>query len=148
MDAKERIPDVSLTSDIIVGFPGETYEDFKETLSLVKEVEFSSLFTFIYSPRNGTPAERMEDPISREEKGKWFDELLRLQEKIALQNNKSQIGKTHRVLCDGFSDREGYMTGHTSGTFSIEFKGDETLLGEFLNIEVEEYTNTLKGKII
>ena len=67
--AKERIPDVSLTSDIIVGFPGETYEDFKETLSLVEEVKFSSLFTFIYSPRNGTPASVMPDPVSREEKG-------------------------------------------------------------------------------
>ncbi len=85
-EAKKRIPDVKLTSDVIVGFPGETYEDFKETLSLIKEVEFESLFTFIYSPRGGTPAEKMEDPITREEKGKWFDELLRLQENIQNKN--------------------------------------------------------------
>lgn len=88
-EAKKRIPDVKLTSDVIVGFPGETYEDFKETLSLVKEVEFESLFTFIYSPRGGTPAAEMPDPISREEKGKWFDELLNLQENI--QNKKRGI---------------------------------------------------------
>ncbi len=88
-EAKKRIPDVQLTSDVIVGFPGETYEDFKETLSLVKKVEFNSLFTFIYSPRGGTPAAKMPDPISREEKGKWFQELLDLQENI--QNKKRGI---------------------------------------------------------
>ena len=85
-EAKSRIPAVKLTSDVIVGFPGETYEDFKETLSLIKEVEFESLFTFIYSPRGGTPAEKMADPVSREEKGKWFDELLRVQEEIQNKN--------------------------------------------------------------
>ncbi len=85
-EAKRRISDVKLTSDVIVGFPGETYEDFKETLSLVKEVEFESLFTFIYSPRSGTPAAEMPDPVSREEKGKWFNELLELQDNI--QNKK------------------------------------------------------------
>lgn len=88
-EAKKRIPDVKLTSDVIVGFPGETYEDFKETLSLIKEVEFESLFTFIFSPRGGTPAAEMPDPVSREEKGKWFDELLELQDNI--QNKKRGI---------------------------------------------------------
>ncbi len=85
-EAKKRIPDVELTSDVIVGFPGETYDDFKETLSLIKEVKFSSLFTFIYSPRTGTPAAKMPDPVTREEKGKWFDELLRVQEEISNKN--------------------------------------------------------------
>lgn len=70
--AKEQIPGLSLTSDIIVGFPGETYEDFCDTVSLIREVKFSSLFTFIYSPREGTPAAAMEDPVTRAEKGKWF----------------------------------------------------------------------------
>ena len=88
-EAKKRIPDIKLTSDVIVGFPGETYEDFKETLSLIKEVEFESLFTFIYSPRGGTSAAEMPDPVSREEKGKWFDELLELQDNI--QNKKRGI---------------------------------------------------------
>ena len=77
--AKEHIPDVALTSDIIVGFPGETYEDFQETLSLIREVKYDSLFTFIYSPRKGTKAAEMPDPISQEEKGRWFRELLEVQ---------------------------------------------------------------------
>lgn len=146
--AKERIPDISLTSDIIVGFPGETYEDFKETLSLVDEVKFSSLFTFIYSPRGGTPAAVMEDPVTREEKGKWFDELLRLQEKIAEKNIENYIGKTYRLLCDDYGSEEGYMSGHTSGTASVEFKGDSSLLGEFVNVRVVSYDGALKGEII
>ena len=146
--AKERIPDVSLTSDIIVGFPGETYEDFKETLSLVEEVEFSSLFTFIYSPRNGTPAAAMPDPITREEKGKWFDELLRLQEKIAARNIEKYIGKSFRVLCDSYGSEEGYMSGHTSGTAVIEFEGDESLLGNFVDVKIDSYNNVFKGTII
>ncbi len=146
--AKERIPDVSLTSDIIVGFPGETYEDFKETLSLVDEVKFSSLFTFIYSPRQGTPAAVMPDPVSREEKGRWFDELLKLQEKVAQENTLKFLGKTFRVLCDGVGDRDGIMTGHTSGTAVIEFEGDESLLGKFINVRVDSVEGSLKGTII
>lgn len=147
-NAKQRIPDVDLTSDIIVGFPGETYEDFKETVSLVSQVKFASLFTFIYSKRKGTPAAEMDDPISREEKGKWFSELLIAQEKVAQENIEKFIGKTFRVLCDAHSEKEGYMCGHTNGTAVIEFAADESLLGEFVNIKVESYDNGLLGKII
>lgn len=146
--AKKEIPDLSLTSDIIVGFPGETYEDFKETLSLVKEVEFSSLFTFIYSPRPGTPASRMEDNVTREEKGKWFDELLRLQESIAERNIDKYIGKTYRVLCDSVGSKEGFLSGKTSGTAVIEFEGDEDLIGNFVDVKVLSYSNVLCGTII
>ena len=146
--ARERIPDISITSDIIVGFPGETYEDFKETLSLVEKVRFSSLFTFIYSPREGTPASVMDDPISREEKGKWFNELLALQDKIAKENSKSFIGKIFRVLCDDYGKAPGIMSGHTSGNCSVEFEADENLLGKFVNIEITDYTNMLSGKIV
>ena len=145
--AKERIPDVSLTSDIIVGFPGETYEDFKDTLSLVEQVEFSSLFTFIYSKRPGTPAASMDDPISREEKGKWFDELLVLQEKIAAENIKKHIGKTYRVLCDEVLG-DGILSGHTNGTISVEFAGDESLLGEFVDVKINSYSNAYKGVVV
>lgn len=147
-NAKERLPDVDLTSDIIVGFPGETYEDFKETVSLVNEVKFASLFTFIYSKRNGTPAAIMEDPISREEKGKWFDELLKAQEEVAKENINKYIGKTYRVLCDDFGSKEGFMTGHTNGTAVIEFKADEGLLGSFVNVKVLGYENGLCGEIV
>ncbi len=146
--AKERIPDVTLTSDIIVGFPGETYEDFKETLSLVKDVEFTSLFTFIYSPRPNTPAANMPDLVSREEKGKWFDELLKLQEEIAEKNIDNNIGKTFKVLCDGEGSKEGYLTGHTNGTAVVEFKGDKKLIGTFVNVKIDSYSNVLEGTLI
>ena len=145
--AREQIPDLSLTSDIIVGFPGETYEDFKETLSLVKEVEFSSLFTFIYSPREGTPAAVMEDPVSREEKGKWFTELLKVQEEIAERNIQKHIGKTYRVLCDSVGSKEGFMSGHNSGTAVVEFEGDKGLLGKFVTVKVNSYNGVLLGTV-
>ncbi len=147
-NAKERISDVDLTSDIIVGFPGETYADFKETLSLVESVEFASLFTFIYSKRKGTPAATMEDNVTRAEKGKWFSELLDVQEKIAENRKLKFIGKTYRVLCDGVSEKSGYMTGHTNGTTEVEFQGDESMLGNFVNIKIESYNNGFIGKII
>ncbi len=85
--AKEKIPNVDLTTDIIVGFPGETYEEFLDTVSLVKEVEYGSMFTFIYSPRKGTPAAEMPDPFTKEEKTKWFMELLKVQEEIPGENS-------------------------------------------------------------
>lgn len=143
--AKEQIPDLSLTSDIIVGFPGEAYEDFKETVSLVKEVEFSSLFTFIYSPREGTPAAVMEDPVSREEKGRWFSELLKVQEEIAERNIQKHIGKTYKVLCDSKGSKDGFMSGHNSGTAVIEFEGDGSLLGKFVTVKVNSYDGVLLG---
>ncbi len=86
--AKEKMPDVDLTTDIIVGFPGETYEEFLDTVSLVKEVKYGSMFTFIYSPRKGTPAAEMPDPFSKAEKTKWFLELLKVQEEIVAENQR------------------------------------------------------------
>ncbi len=147
-EARSRVPDISLTTDIIVGFPGETYEDFKETLSLVDEVKFSSLFTFIYSPREGTPAAVMPDNITREEKGKWFNELLKLQEKIAVENAKNFLGNTYRVICDDYGKTDGTLSGHTTGNTSVEFKGDNSLLGQFVNIKITNVDNGLFGEII
>ena len=146
--ARSRMPDIALTSDIIVGFPGETYEDFKQTLSLVEEVKFSSLFTFIYSPREGTPAAAMDDPISREEKGRWFSELLIAQEKIAKENGAAAVGKTVRVLCDDYGSADGFMSGHTRGTATVEFAADKSLLGNFCDVRIDSYTNSLKGTLI
>ncbi len=100
--AKELMGDaLSITSDIIVGFPGETYEEFKDTLSLVEEVKFTSLFTFIYSPRKGTPAAEMEDPVAASEKGRWFRELTDLQEKISAENMKKYAEKTFKCFVYG-----------------------------------------------
>lgn len=145
--ARERIPDISLTSDVIVGFPGETYEEFLDTVSLVKEVGYNSLFTFIYSPRPGTPAAEMEDPVSREQKGKWFSELLVVQDKIGKEKVKQMLGKTYTVLCEEKSENEGYIMGRTSGTDVIEFKGDAALLGRFVDVTVTSVENALLGEL-
>ncbi len=147
--AKEKIPNLSLTSDIIVGFPGETYEDFKETLSLVEEVGFTSLFTFIYSPREGTPAAKMDDPISYEEKNKWFQELLALQESISAKRCSSMVGNTYKVLVEGSTGKENILQTRTSGNIIVEVEGDSSLIGTFQNVEVTQARNwILKGKLI
>lgn len=147
--AKERIPNLSLTSDIIVGFPGETYEDFKETLSLIKEVKFTSLFTFIYSPREGTPAAKMPDPISYEEKNKWFQELLALQETISAERCSNMVGSKQKVLVESVTNKENILQTRTSGNIIVEVSGDESLIGTFKNVEITEARNwILKGKFI
>lgn len=140
--AKVRIPDLSLTSDIIVGFPGETYEDFQETLSLIKEVEFTSLFTFIYSRRKGTPAAEMPDVVSDEEKSKWFQELLKVQEEIAAKRCAQMVGSVQKVFVEEkSSNKEGVLCGRTSGNIIVEFEGDDTLIGSFKNIKITKARN-------
>ena len=146
--ARDRMPDVEFTSDIIVGFPGETYEDFCETLTLVKEVKFTSLFTFIYSPREGTPAASMPDPASREEKGKWFNELLIAQDEISEQLNRSLVGKEMRILCEEDLG-DGLYSGKSEFYSSVTFSGTPEVLGNFVTVRVEKYeNNTLYGTII
>ena len=147
--AKKMIPDVSLTSDIIVGFPGETYDDFCETLSLIKEVGFTSLFTFIYSRRPGTPAATMPDVATEEEKGQWFTELLKVQEEIAAERCKSMVGTTERVLVEEVNEKNGNLCGRTSGNIIVEAKGDESLIGTFADVKITEARNwILRGEFI
>ncbi len=148
--AKERIPDLSLTSDIIVGFPGETYEDFCETLSLIREVEFTSLFTFIYSKRKGTPAATMEDVATDEEKSKWFQELLKVQEEIAAKRCAQMVNTVQKVLVEEkSSNKEGVLCGRTSGNIIVEFAGDDKLIGNFANIKITNARNwILNGELV
>ncbi|MBR5544297.1 MAG: tRNA (N6-isopentenyl adenosine(37)-C2)-methylthiotransferase MiaB [Clostridia bacterium] len=149
--AKEKIEGLSLTSDIIVGFPGETYEEFCDTLSLVKEVGYTSLFTFIFSSRKGTKAADMPDPVSYEEKNKWFKELCDLQEEIASTHSANMQGKTYRVLCEGESKTlDGYFAGRTDGNVIIEFPCTNTdLIGKFCNVKVTEPLNWLvRGELV
>ena len=146
--AKERIPDVSLTSDVIVGFPGETYEEFLDTVSLVKEVEFTSLFTFIYSPREGTPAAKMPDPYTHEEKTKWFAELLKVQEEIAAKRCASMVDNVYRALAEGKTDKDGILMGRTSGNIIVEFEGDEKLIGQFVNVKITKSRNWILNGVL
>ena len=148
--AKERIPDVALTSDIIVGFPGETYEDFQDTLSLIREVKYDSLFTFIYSPRKGTKAAEMPDPISQEEKGKWFRELLEVQGEIGCSSYHDYIGRTLRVLCEGPGrTRDGCLTGKSIQNIIVDFDGDKSLIGSFVDVKITDALNwALIGELV
>ena len=108
---KKAVPDISLTTDIIVGFPGETEEDFQETLDVVRKVRYDSAFTFIYSKRTGTPAAAMEDQIPEEVKQQRLDALMELQQGISLARNELRVGTTCRVLVEG--RREGYLVGRS-----------------------------------
>lgn len=141
------MPELSVTSDVIVGFPGETYEEFLETVSLVEEAKFTSMYTFIFSPRNGTKAAQMPDPVSREEKGKWFKELLDAQEKIAAVRTASMVGKTYRVLCESVS-KGGLIEGRTQGNIIIEFPAETSVIGSFRDVKVtESLTWILRGEL-
>ena len=147
--ARELMGDeLSVTSDIIVGFPGETYEEFKDTLSLVEEINATSLFTFIYSPRVGTPAAKMDDPVSHEEKAKWMKELLETQERISANQMKLHAGKTFKCFVYGKGKLgDNYVAARTDGNLIIEFEGDEKLIGSFQNVKVvEPLTYVLRGE--
>ncbi|MBQ9912768.1 MAG: tRNA (N6-isopentenyl adenosine(37)-C2)-methylthiotransferase MiaB [Clostridia bacterium] len=136
--AYSLMPELSVTSDVIVGFPGETYEEFRDTLSLIEKVKYTSLFTFIFSPRPGTKAYDMYDPVPREEKGRWFKELTDLQESIAGKRTAAMKGRSYRVLVEGRSKADGVLSARTEGNVIIEFKGDESLIGSFVTVEVTE----------
>ena len=136
-DLKSLIPDIVLTSDIIVGFPGETTEEFEDTLKVLEEVRFDALFTFIYSPRVGTPAAKMEDPMPREEKLANFNRLVALQDTISEEKHAAYIGKTVRCLLDGVSDDPRYdLTARTPGNRLVRVTGDREALGQFRDVKI------------
>lgn len=134
---QNSIPDASITSDIIVGFPGETREDFEQTLSLIKQVGYSSLFTFIYSKRVGTKAAAMEDPVPLSEKTKWLQELIQVQNGISESFHKKYVNQVVRVLADGMGKAEpGMLTGRTQTNLVVDFKGEPSMLGQFVDVKI------------
>lgn len=139
--AQQRIPDLSLTSDIIVGFPGETYEDFEQTVSVIKEVGFTSLYTFLYSPRVGTRAAKLPDPVPAQEKSRWFQELLAAQEEIAAQRCAETVGTVQRVLAEERNPKTGRLAGRTGGNIIVEFEGGDELIGSFCPVRVTSARN-------
>ena len=135
--ARSYMPDIVLTSDVIVGFPGETDEEFEDTLKLVEKVRFDALFTFIYSPRPGTPAAEMPDPATRAEKQVRFDKLLALQNGISEEKHAEYIGTVQRVLVDGLSGDEDYpLTARTNGGRLVRIKRDESTTGQFADVKI------------
>jgi tRNA-2-methylthio-N6-dimethylallyladenosine synthase len=137
---KEEVPNISITTDIIVGFPGETYEEFKDTVTLSVEAGFEGAFTFIYSPREGTPAASMPDPISIEEKHKWFDELKETIDLGYLKGNQRFLGEIVEVLVEGESKSgDGMLCGYTPNNKLTHFKSDDlSLVGKIVNVKVTE----------
>ena len=135
---RARMPDITLTSDIIVGFPGETEEDFEATLDMLRRVRFDMLYSFIYSPRKGTPAAAMEDQVPDKVKNERFDRLLALQNEIAQEKNEAMVGTVQRVLCDGVSKNNGDVySGRTDGNKIVFFAGDERDTGRFVNVRID-----------
>ena len=134
--ARSVVPDISFTSDVIVGFPGETREEFEDTLSLVKEVGFTSLFTFIYSPRKGTPAAVMEDPIPMKTKTAWFQELSALQEEISAQRLAKLVGTEQRALLETAED--GYIEARLPSNSVVRVEADPALVGRYATIRIDD----------
>ncbi len=132
--ARKVVPNIAFTSDVIVGFPGEQREDFEETLSLIREVGFVSLFTFIFSPREGTPAAKMADPISAEQKTAWFKELTDLQETLSAERLQTLVGTTQRALLE--TDAGEFLEARLAENSIVRVKGDPARLGEYVTVRI------------
>ena len=146
---KTRIPDIVLSTDIIVGFPDETEEDFEDTLDVVRKVNYEQVYMFIYSSREGTVADKMENQIPEEIKHQRFDRLKELFDSRVSENNQKYIGTTQRILVDGYSknDKET-LTGRTDTNKVVNFKGNEELIGKMIDIKItEEHKWYLAGEI-
>ena len=146
---KKTIPNVSITTDIIVGFPNETDEDFKETLEVVNECKYDSAFTFIYSPREGTPAAKMEDSIDMKTKEERLQQLNELVNKYSLEANKKYVGKTVKVLIEGLSDKDKTKTfGYTDTMKLVNVVGANNMIGQIVDVVITDAKSfSLDGKI-
>lgn len=147
---KERVPGVSLTADIIVGFPGETEEEFLDTVDVVKRVKFENAFMFMYSPRKGTKAAEMKEQIDKEVKSTRLQRLIEVQNIVSKELSESYLGKTEKILVEGPSKKNpDVLTGRTSTNKIVLFNGDKSLEGTFVNVKINEAkTWTLYGEIV
>lgn len=147
---RSKIKDVYLSTDIIVGFPNETEEQFQETLEMVKFAQYDSAFTFIYSPRNNTPAAKMVDNVTREEKSSRFKRLVAELEKSVSASSMAMVGKTFKVLVEGASEKDSSMlSGYTEGNKLVHFKGDLSLVGKIVDVKIiASHTYSLIGELI
>ena len=137
--ARKVMPDLVLTSDVIIGFPGETEAEAMETVARVREVEVDALFTFIFSPRPGTPAAKMDDPVPRSEKQVWFDRLCDTQNEISARLHAAYVGRTVRVLVDGTTDDSRWpLSARTNGGRLVHLAGDPSVIGTYQNVTVTD----------
>ena len=145
--AKSVMPELVLTSDVIVGFPGETEEEFEETITLIEAVRYDALFTFIFSPRHGTPAASMDDPTPKADKNRRFDRLCAVQNRISEEIHADYVGKTFRCLVDGRD--KAYLTARTEGGRLVRFTGTDDLIGTYQTITVTgSNTWSLVGELV
>ena len=147
---RRAVPDITMSTDIIVGFPGETEEDFQETLSLVREVKYDSAFTFLYSVRKGTPAAEYEDQIPEDVKHERFNRLVDAVNEESMRKNAAYKGRVEKVLVEGVSKKnDETLTGRTEGFKLVDFEGDKELIGSMVDVEITEgKTFSLTGRII
>jgi len=136
-ELRARIPEIVLTSDVIVGFPGETQEEFEQTMSLIETVRYDALFTFLFSPRRGTPAERMPDPMPKEQKSANFQRLLQRQNEISWEKHQRYVGGIYRCLVDG-QGTDGRLTARTDGGRLVHLAGDPGCIGTWQNARITE----------
>ena len=148
--ARKYMPDLVLTTDIIVGFPNESEEEFEDTIRLVEQVRYDAMFTFIYSKRVGTPAAAMPDPYTREDKQRHFDRLTEVANRISGEKHKEYEGKTLRVLVDGETGRDEYnLSSRTNGGRLVHLKGDKALIGRFVDVKITaSNTWALYGEVL
>ena len=146
----KQIPDISLSTDIIVGFPNETEEEFQDTLDVVKKVEFDQIYMFIYSKRNGTVAAKMEDKVSYEEKVERLERLKKLYEEILPKLNEKMVGKEYKLLVEGKSKTNDELyTGRTSQNKVVIFQADDSFIGKVVNVKIDsQHLWYLKGEIL
>ncbi len=147
---KARIPNISISTDIIVGFPTETNEDFLDTLDVLRKVEFDSVFSFIYSRREGTPAAKLDFVLTDDEIHKNFNTLLEVQNEISKRKNDAYLGRICEVLVDGVSkNNDEMLSGRTDTAKIVNFKGDKSLKGKYVNVKITEaHTWSLNGELI
>ena len=146
---KSKVKNVAISTDIIVGFPNETEEEFNDTIELVNKCKFDLAYTFIFSPRVGTPADKMKDEITIEEKEQRLYKLNDLVNKYALENNKKLEGKTVKVLVESESDKSGYLMGYSDTNKLVNLKGTEDLIGKIVNVKIiEAKTWSLNGEYV
>ena len=148
--ARKVMPELVLTSDVIIGFPGETEAEAMETVALVEQVRFDALFTFIFSPRPGTPAAKMDDPVPREEKQKWFDRLCDTQNRISEELHAAYVGRSLRCLVDGEGDDARWpLTARTAGGRLVHLVGDKSAVGTYHDVKItDSNTWALFGELV
>ena len=148
--ARKVMPELVLTSDVIIGFPGETEAEAMETVALVEQLRFDALFTFIFSPRPGTPAAKLDDPVPRAEKQVWFDRLCDAQNKISEEIHAQYVGRTLRCLIDGQSDDSRWpLTARTAGGRLVHLVGDASAIGNYHDVKItDSNTWALFGEMV